>query len=151
MTELEEHIIALIVEETGIKRERIQLGSRLADDIGMDGDDAVEFFEKFGKKFQVDLTSLHGHWHQHFGPEWGGPGPGFLMVIIGAAVIAGDLVHDAVRWIPTWLAMIGLIGMFGGAYFKFFNRHQNEAVPVTVQDLIDAASSGKWVKQGSLF
>jgi hypothetical protein len=62
MTELEEQITAFIVEETGRKRKRVLLASRLAQDIGMDGDDAVEFFKKFGEKFHVDLTALYGHW-----------------------------------------------------------------------------------------
>lgn len=66
----------------------------------MDGDDAVEFFEKFGEKFQVDLAALSDQWHEHFRSEGlFRSSPGFMMVTI------------------------------------------------TVQDLVDAAASGKWVKR----
>ena len=100
MTELEENIIALIVGETGMKRNSVQRSSRLGQDIGMDGDDAVEFFEKFGEKFHVDLTALSDQWENHFGYEGlFGSSPGFMVVTI------------------------------------------------TVQDLVDAATSGNWVKR----
>ena len=49
MTELEERIAAFIVKETGIKQKRVHLAARLAQDIGIDGDDTVEFFEAFAK------------------------------------------------------------------------------------------------------
>ena len=100
MAQLEEDIIALIADAAGIKRKSLHLSSRLAQDIGMDGDDAVEFFEKFGEEFHVDLTPLHDHWHDHFRSEGlFGSSPGFMVVTI------------------------------------------------TVQDLVDAAASGKWAKR----
>jgi hypothetical protein len=100
MTELEQDIVVFIADETGTRKDRVRLSSRLAQDIGMDGDDAVEFFEKFGEKFHVDLTTLSDHWYDHFRSEglWGSS-PGFMMVTI------------------------------------------------SVQDLADAAISGKWVKR----
>lgn len=55
----------------------------------MDGDDAVEFFEKFGKKFHVDLTALQDHWHDHFCSEglWG-RGSSAMVVSINAQDLA---------------------------------------------------------------
>ncbi len=38
-------------------------------DIGMDGDDAVEFFEEFAQRFHVDLTPLGKEWDRYFVPE----------------------------------------------------------------------------------
>jgi hypothetical protein len=55
MIELEERIICFVAEQTGIKARRILLSSSLAQEIGMDGDDAVEFFQSFGRDFNVDL------------------------------------------------------------------------------------------------
>jgi hypothetical protein len=100
MTELEQDIIALIADETGRKRRTVHPSSRLAQDIGMDGDYAVAFFETFSEKFHVDLTPLGDHWHDHFRSEGlFGSSPGFMVVTI------------------------------------------------TVQDLADAATAGKWVKR----
>ena len=100
MTELEQRIIAFLADETGAKRDTLLFSSRLAQDIGMDGDDAVEFFEKFARLLDVDLAALRDHWHDHFCSEglWC-QSPGFMVV------------------------------------------------PITVQDLADAAAAGKWVKR----
>jgi hypothetical protein len=112
----------------------------------MEGDDAVEFFNKFGEKFHVDLATLHEHWHEHFFPEgFGAPSAG-CMVVIGASVIVGGFVHEVVKRIPAWLSMIGAAVLFSWIYGKFFVEQQPGKTPITVQDLVEAASSGKWVK-----
>ncbi len=45
--------------------------TRLLDDLGMDGDDAVEFMEAFSKEFDVDMSEFE--FDKHFGPEGFGP------------------------------------------------------------------------------
>ena len=55
MTGLEERIIAFTADEIGVKREEVRFDSTLLHDLAMDGHDAVEFFEKFGTEFNVDL------------------------------------------------------------------------------------------------
>ncbi len=143
MTDVEERIINLIVEETGIQRKRVQLSSRL-DDIGLDGDDAVEFFAKFSQSLHVDLDLLYEHWDNHFFPEgFGGMSIGYL-VIIGASVVVGGVVHGAVNRIPLWLPMIGFIVLSCWICGKVFVEHQPAKTAVTVQDLVAAAGSGKW-------
>lgn len=62
MTEIEQSILGFVTEETGYNPKRLALNSGLAHDIGVDGDDAVELFQKFEKKYEVDLTSLYEHW-----------------------------------------------------------------------------------------
>jgi len=146
MTELENGIIALIVEETGIHRDLVRLDSSLAQDIGMEGDDAVDFFRKYGERFHVDLAALSDHWDQHFLPEGFVPPLG-CFVAIGAGIVGGDALHVAVRRVPAWAFKIALIAVFCWIYAKFFNGSQDDRIPVTVQDLVNAATSGRWVKQ----
>jgi Protein of unknown function (DUF1493) len=147
MTELEDRIIEFTAEERGMKRKRILLSCRLSQDLGMDGDDAVEFFEKLGKKFGVDLELLWQHWHRHFGPEFSGPSLGAIVLIV-ACVVLGDLLHRAVHRIPAWAAMITLIVVAVWIYNRFFaDRDQPGVIPVTVGDLVDAARARKWVKK----
>jgi hypothetical protein len=146
MIELEERIIALVAKATGTKRERIHLASRLSQDFGMDGDDAVEFFEKFGTQFDVDLTALFDHWDLHFMPEGGGPGLGGTFAI-GAGLLAGAILHEAVKWIPLWAAMLTLAGLSLWVCIKIFGEPPDEKAPVTVNDLVEAAGSGQWVKR----
>ncbi len=47
MDSLELEIRRLLSKERGISIERISTASRLGDDLGMDGDDAVEFFQLY--------------------------------------------------------------------------------------------------------
>jgi len=148
MTDLEERIVELIVKQTGVKRNRVLPASRLSQDIGIDGDDAAELFEKFGEEFHVDLTALGERWDRHFMPEGGVPSSG-CFVAIGAGSIAGALLHEAVKWIPAWVSMIALSAAFCWIYGRFFmdRGFRDGTTPITVQDLVDAAHSGKWVKR----
>lgn len=116
----------------------------------MEGDDAGEFFEKFHEQFNVDLNALDVHWDEHFLPEGiGVPFPGCLVMIWGG-VVAGGLLHDAFEWIPLWAAMIALIAMFcsifSWVYGRFFSVVPSRRIPITVRDLVEAATSGTWVK-----
>jgi hypothetical protein len=69
MGTLESQIIDFAAHETGVRANNVAIGTRLLQDLGMDGDDAVEFFNLFSDKFNVDLSRLLQHWHHHFGPE----------------------------------------------------------------------------------
>jgi hypothetical protein len=148
MTELEKQITAFIVAQTGIRRKRVLLSCRLAQDIGMDGDDAVEFFRKFGERFHVDLTLLDDHWDQHFSPEFTGTSPGCFIGIF-AAVAVGAVLHEFVKRIPAWAWMIAALPVIGWIYTRFFlDRDPDDGkIPITVQDLVDAAGSGKWMRR----
>ncbi len=64
---LAEDIIAFVARETGIHPSKLTLSTRLLDDLGIDGDDAVEFFEHFEQAFGVDLSDFP--YYRHFGPE----------------------------------------------------------------------------------
>jgi acyl carrier protein len=59
MTDIEQSILGFVAEETGYNPKRLALDSRLAHDIGVDGDDAVELFQKFEQKYDVDLAALY--------------------------------------------------------------------------------------------
>src|SRR3954454_17627807 len=80
-------VIDLLAHERGLTSDKVHLSDRLLQDLGMDGDDAVDFFNSVNEQFGTDLTHLHEHWSGHFGPEgfscWNG------LVIIPAAFIGG--------------------------------------------------------------
>lgn len=143
--QLVEEIIDLLAAERAMKRSKIKLTSELNNDLGMDGDDAVEFFETFSKRFSVDLEELNVHWEQHFAPEGGGPGLGF-MILTGVAVVLAGLLHEAVSVIPMWASYVGVLSISFVAYFYLAGRNAVRASGVTVQDLIDAAKAHRWVK-----
>ncbi len=77
---LKAKIISFVAEERAESAERVSLTTRLFEDLGLDGDDAVEFFEKYQGEFDVDLSSME--WDRHFGPEGCNPFA-LLFVVLG--------------------------------------------------------------------
>jgi acyl carrier protein len=67
MTTLDQSVIDFVAETIGVKRERLTPDSTLFGDLGVDGADGWELIERFGQKFQVDLSRFRAD--KHFGPE----------------------------------------------------------------------------------
>ena len=114
--DLEHRVKALVANETGMCIERISLDTRIAQDIGCDGDDACELFEAFAKEFDVDLSRLT--WNKHFSPEGFLHPLGCLVALFGWScssaigsvaggdipVTVGDLVDaaKAKKWVKSY-------------------------------------------------
>ena len=99
---LENRIYGFIVEQSAFSRKKLSPNARLAQDIGMDGDDAVEFFEKFGKRFSVDLERLYVYWDLHFAPE-GGALPLRAIVVMTCCGVCGFVLNRWLGIFPGWL------------------------------------------------
>ena len=84
----------LVAAERGMAIERIPLDSKLLEDLGMEGDDAVEFFRRFAREFDVDLSGMR--WRRYFSAE-----DFFSWWIPDIPVTVRDLVHAAStkRWL----------------------------------------------------
>ena len=67
----------MVSEFTRVRPQVLTLETTLFYDLGIDGDDADEFFEEFGRTFGVDLTDFNIQ--SHFGPEVSVP---FLSILI---------------------------------------------------------------------
>lgn len=67
MVSTEREIMVWLTEQEGLSPEKVHLGTRLGEDLGMDGDDAVEFFERFSRRYAVEMSPIR--WDEHFGPE----------------------------------------------------------------------------------
>ena len=67
MVAVDQSVIDFVADFTGVKRERLTPASTLFGDLGVDGADGWELIEKFGQKFQVDLSGFRAD--HHFGPE----------------------------------------------------------------------------------
>jgi acyl carrier protein len=66
---LEQKVKEFVARRINVKPECISLQTRLLEDLGIDGDDAVDLFEVFAQEFQVDISSLD--LNKYFGPEAG--------------------------------------------------------------------------------
>jgi hypothetical protein len=142
MTDTADEIVRFLADERGKGVETIGATDRLLEDLGMDGDDAVEFFEAFGPRFGIDLTPLYEHWDQHFGPEgfgppWIGPPLVAMLVCIGLFKLGAP---------PEWSwAVMGLgVALAARIAWKHWARRNRPHIPLRVQDLLNAAKSGRW-------
>jgi acyl carrier protein len=137
-----EDVIAYLAKERAMKPADIKMSHRLLDDLGMDGDDAVDFFLGLESRYGVDLSVLRPQWDRHFGPE-GYPGWStlpFLSFFVWVALLALHVnAIVATLVIPAGLTLTVL------SYIRARRQRRNRPyVAVTVQDVVDAVSAGSW-------
>ena len=66
--EITSKVLAFIAKKTGVKESKITMESRLGSDLGLDGDDALELLEGFGKEFNVSVKSID--FEKYFNAEY---------------------------------------------------------------------------------
>lgn len=59
-TEIFKKIKEFTVKETGIKESKVTEDASLEKDLGISGDDAVDYIVAFSKKFNVDISNFMG-------------------------------------------------------------------------------------------
>lgn len=138
---LEDKVLSFTGERWPMRRHKLSMSTRLAQDLGMEGDDAVAFFKEFGQRFNVDLAALHVRWGQHLSPE--GSGSFGAVVVLCLCITAGFWVHDLVGLLPAWGWGIALAGV---AFFIYQRWVAKKMLPITIEDLVESARSGRWVK-----
>lgn len=135
----EAKVIELVVEATEVKREDVVPSTRLLHDLGMDGDVAVDFFNRVHEQFGTDLTHLHARWDEHFGPE--GLGCASALIILPAAMMGG-LVGSAAGPIAGAATTVVLLAATVWAIPRLGLVSQMK--PITVADLLSAVEAGRW-------
>src|SRR5690348_1284051 len=92
---VEDRVIRFTAQHWPVRtNQKLTSDTRLAQELGIDGDDAVEFFEVFAQEFGVDLQELRMHWDQHFAPE--GSLSLAAMVAIALCITAGFWLRGAI-------------------------------------------------------
>jgi acyl carrier protein len=143
---IQDRVFAFVVEHTGVRRETLMPNTRLGSDIGLDGDDALEFFQAFRKEFAVDITDLQLFWDRYFAPEGMTLSTGLLFAIPG--LVFGVLFTHLFPHLPDWFCF-ALAYAFCLASLCYLGkwRHKKRFPQVSIQDLIDTAKSGRWTKE----
>jgi acyl carrier protein len=139
-------VFDFVVEETSVRRETLTLDTTLSGDIGLDGDDAVEFFEEFQEEFSVNIEDLELFWDRYFAPEGMTLSTGFLFVIPG--LVLAVLFTYLFPHLPDWSCFVLAYGFWFVCLFCFGRwRNKTRASQIAIQDLIDAAKAGRWTKE----
>ncbi len=112
-------LFKFISEECGVEISELSDDTTLLWDLGLDGDDAVEFFENFSEQFDVDLSEFEIY--KYFGPEW---------------------------YPPHVLLLLPLyIGLYFIRHYLFGKVNRKLGfIPITIADLLMAAKTKKWQK-----
>lgn len=134
-------VIDLIAHERGLSRENVHLSDRLLQDLGMDGDDAVDFFNSVHERFATDLTHLHEHWSEHFGPE--GLSCWYGLATIPAAVVGGVVAGVAGLSI-LWGVAITVAPLAAWLWVVRRWGPPDRTIPVTVGEVVTAVEAGAW-------
>lgn len=144
--DVEHQVTQMLARERGLSVERITPSSRLREDLGMDGDDAVEFFVELNQRFGTDLTALQENWQRYFSPEGLSLWNAAIVVPFAAA---GGVAGAALHW-PKWAAVLMALAFVIAAYWGLSKlprrKSARSVVAITVAELIAAVKAGAWSK-----
>ena len=138
----EARVFDFVIRQTDVRRP-LHLPDRLSEDLGIDGDDAVNFFQAFEAEFEVDLEPLYQNWSSHFGPEGFPLSVGVVMVVIASAVGVLAATARLPEWLAIGLGLAAALGWLFGLRTWPLNRGKTQT-PVTINDLIRATQAGRW-------
>jgi len=134
---LSARVLAFTARQLGYNIEKVGLESRLLEDLGLDGDDAGEFFQAFAQEFAVDLHDFS--LSRHFGPE----GIPFRVTLASLLILAlAAALAALLSWwaIPFFLA--ALVLLLGYRYRK---SQRSSPGSLRVLHLVQAATARRWV------
>jgi hypothetical protein len=137
---LEAEVIEFLAHERGLPVGKVRPSDRLLQDLGMDGDDAVDFFTSLHERFGTDLTHLQGHWNEHFGPE--GMSCWNALVIIPLCLLAGLVAAFAHSVFWGVVAAAVLFGAWVSIMRTWGPREK--MVPIAVSEVVAAVEAGAW-------
>ena len=137
-------VMEMLAQDRGLPPNQIEPSSRLLQDLGMDGDDAVDFFSSLEDRFGTDLSALQERWSEHFGPEGFSclNGLVFLPAAVIGGVVAGLLNQGAVAGFAIFVAVLPL-------WFWAMNKWgpPDRMKPITVAEVIAAVEAGAWPRR----
>jgi acyl carrier protein len=134
-------VIWFIAQKVGVRQEQVNPETRIAEDLGVDGDDAEELMDEFAESFNVDLSAFR--FEEHFGGE-GIPltisTAGCALLLLTASSVAAISIS-----IWPWTAAIWLLVVV--AIITRLVRWSKTTKPGTlrVSHFLEAAAVGRWV------
>ncbi|WP_109809406.1 acyl carrier protein [Sphingosinithalassobacter portus] len=142
---VEREIRELIAEQSGMPLIRIHRDSRIAEDLGISGDDAVTLFSRISGRYRVDLTALWKRWDRHF----------LINALSIRTIVAMAVVLLIATLIAKWVggvmylpaSGIFLLALLLAALIWLPLRRTlplRKPVPIRVRDIVQAVERGNW-------
>ena len=134
----------LLIEDQGVPEAKVTAHARIMHDLGVDGDDAAEVFQKFNAQFGTDFTELDNQWRTFFNTE--GASPRAVLFGIPAIIICGGVAGvlvAALHW-PKIIAVPLALAVFVGGGWLFSRWFGQELHPLTVSGLAEIVRTGRW-------
>ena len=139
-----EREVARILAAMGIGEERLSPATRLLQDLRIDGDDAVAFFEAVSTRFGTDLTVLRKDWTTHFGPEGVSFAP-IGRIMAGATGTGAATALAGLR--PFTCVMLAAVAG-AGAWLLGRPSGAPASRPIRLGEVVDAVERGRWEGSG---
>ncbi len=138
-------ITELLREEHGIPLAKLHPSARLAHDLGVDGDDASDLFQRLHERFGTDFSALNEQWTQFFNHE--GASPRSILIALALMIPSTALTV----WIAVGLDLStnvgGVLGVvvFFASWIVLGRRLPGKPKrPVTIEGLADVIRVGAW-------
>lgn len=146
--DIEAQVIKRVAHIADVPSGRITLSTRLLEDLGINGDEAVNLFEGVHERFGADLTHLYDDWSEHFGSEGMPLSVGFFGIpamIASAFVFAlSKLLVGAV--VAGFISAIVFTAVFV-ASIRFQGAFSEDLRPITVGEVVRAVQAGAWPRR----
>jgi len=139
---LTDRVLGFVIEQTGLRREKLNLGSRLSFDLEIEGVDAEEFFDQFRVEFSVDISDLERRWNAYFAPD----GVSLAVAAIVFVPAIGLTILFCSVWPrgPVWIcALMGFALSYAGLCSWVAKTLRPGLNEITIADLVKAAQTGR--------
>jgi hypothetical protein len=145
-TELDHRVFQFVADETGHPLRNVVRGTTLTWEIGLAGDDAVEFLQKFIKQFNIDPESFRTiDFGRHFGNQDAHLQLGCVLFVVGVPL--AFLIENqfgAATWFASCSGCFLAYLIWTGWALICTKWPPPDPSAITVGDLIDAARAGRW-------
>lgn len=148
--QLELRVKDRLAVKLAIDGDEIQMNYRLRSDLGLDGNSAVEFFQRYGEDFSVDLTELKAAWQFYFSPERAAISRGtkFALVAGASAWLLQAMLFPQISTFFGLVTAAGLAAVVWLAEQIAERMNRDPEIPaereITVGELIENARTGVW-------